>query len=164
MRDINTFQYHKKTFLCWDILVKDYYLFIKNPDETCKRLLLEFNEKVPNMTKEQRDKFIGILLLSETNKKNDDSDKKTPVDLKKALKKIEIFEREFHVMIWFVAKAWGFTRNDLMNMPYFVFKRYYDDVAIISWQKEYDPKRSDIAMDKKSLNDALGNKKILKAN
>lgn len=164
MRDINIFKYKKDTFKCWDILVKDFYLFIKNPDETYKRLLLEFNDKMPKLTQKQRENFIWILLLSENDKKKDDSDKKEPVDIKNALKKIDMFEKEFHVMVWFVAKAWWFNRNDIMNMPYFVFKRYYDDIAIISWQKEYDPKRSDIKLDKKSLNDALNNKKVLKAN
>jgi len=164
MRDINIFKYNNRTFKCWDILVKDFYLFLKNPEETYKRLLLEFNEKVPKLTPWQKEKFTGILLLSENDRKKEDSDKKKPIDLKKAMKKIDIFEKEFHISAWFVSKTWWFTRNDIMNMPYFVFKRYYDDIAIITWKKEYDPQRSDMKLDKKSLNEVLNNKKVLKSN
>lgn len=165
MRDINLFKYGNKLFKCWDILVKDYYLFIKNPDDTYKNVLLEFNTEVPKLTQRQRENFIGVLLLSEKTKTKEDSDKKkTPVDIKNTLKKIEIFEKEFHVWVWIVAKAWWFTRNDIMNMPYVVFRRYQEDVWIISWQKAYDPKRHDVNLDKKALNEALNNKKVLKAN
>lgn len=159
MRSINEFKYNWQKFKCWDILVQDYYLFFKAPEDTYKKILTEFNSSIPRLSVEQQRKFLEIVFLSENTTQKQKSDKND----KKIKKNIELFEKEFHITVWFVAKSRWFSRNDIMNMPYFVFKRYLEDIPIITWNKKYDPKRYSNEIDKKSINEVFGWSKVLKS-
>lgn len=69
IRVVHTYQYYKKTFLAWDLTVSDYMFYLKEPEETIKKILLEFNKEIPKMNEIHMKNFIKNLFHADENKK-----------------------------------------------------------------------------------------------
>lgn len=84
IRRKHIFQYYRKTFMAWDLTLEDYIYYLLEPEAAMRKILLEFNKKIPGMNVRQMTKFIEILFHAEekTNKNRREPWEKKEVNLK----------------------------------------------------------------------------------
>lgn len=135
------FDYWNKSFWCYEPSVGDYYLFIKDPEYFIEKKLTEW-WKPPKLTQKQTDRFLRILFDTKENdilwtltkpKKNTDNEQRL---------------KDIHIWIAIVSRA---TYLDAMSLPLEMFWKILEDLEIIVWKKEYDPKRKSQRIDSEAL-------------
>lgn len=153
MRVIHTFIYAgNKSCKIGELTVGIYCLLLRDPLYALEYILSEFNESPPELTQSQIEKLLDILFW-QTN----------PVDkllTKKSLSKEQIknHELDFHLHYIAVCKQ---IQGDCQHMPLRIFNRILQDLDILVGKKEYDPTRHSKQVDKQSLKEVIGEKKIL---
>ena len=127
--------------------------FLKSPEEAIKKVLLEFNKKLPNLSEKHLDKFLDILLLKE--------DKLSPLFWPKKSKNQKEKPNDFHISVWIFMKTMHQNYSEIMKMPLWLFLKISEDLEIICWSKDYDENRHSKKADKQKLKDIFGKSKTL---
>lgn len=151
MRIIHEFQYYSKRFKAGELTVWDYYIFIRDPDYAIQKVLSEFNDQPPQLEPKHLRRFLRILFDTTD---DDLIDRIT----KKKSKPNPLLEKDFHIMIGSFARI---THLDPTNLPLKTFLQMRNDIGIIWWTVEYDPKRNDERLDSDSLRKEFGDKDFI---
>lgn len=148
MRIVNTFIYSgRKTFKAGELTVWWYMHYLRDPASALEEILLEYNDKLPNMSDIEMARFLRILFgqhdpLWEMLQK-----------VKKPSKEMhDIHKEDFHIKVAWVARE---TNMDVINMPLEIFKKMLRDFDIITGHTKYDPKRFDKSPDRGALKKEL---------
>ena len=158
MRVVHTFFYNgNKSFKAWELTVWLYYLFLRDSESALEKVLSEFNTELPKLTKYQLERFLDILFKS-----TDPVEKILNNNSSKEKKKsIKHYELDFHLHYIAICKQ---INGDCKNMPLSIFYRILDDLDILVGKTAYDPKRHEKGVDKQSLQEVMGENKVLHSN
>lgn len=117
--------------------VGQYEKFMTDPEEIILDILMEFNEKIPDLSTDEMKEFMkSVLSWSDGFKKNGkkSTGKEDPLDALKISKGMMMFHyhQQEPVIEWMAVRA--------------MFE-YLDDLAIVSGKEEYDPLRKSERVD-----------------
>lgn len=139
IRKINTFQYYKKTFKCWDLTVWDYLYYIEEPEEALKKILLEFNKELPKMNSLHMKSFLKILFdVKDNNKSSKEQDKEYILDI-------------YHNLICITAKNLNQPISEVLNLTLRSFNKIQSDFDVILNPEKFTDKLEKNKVDKKEL-------------
>ena len=142
INSVDVFKYHWKTFKCWKITVEDFLRINIEWETAIFELLLKYNKELPKLNKRQLENFIEILINWEIN-----IFKKTI----KTTKNDNNFLEDFHIIEWQIMSFLHQSRSEIRSWNYQYFIKIYEDLAICTWNKDYDKNRKSENPDKEKL-------------
>jgi len=155
MRIIHTFIYNgKKSCKAWELTVGLYYLFLRDPESALEQLLSEYNQTLPQLNTKQLERLLDILFEIHTPVEKILSTRQD----KNNTQKLTSLEKDFHLHYIAVCKQ---IQWDCRDLPLRIFQRIVDDLEILVWKKEYDPKRHQTSVDKQWLHEVMGPSSVL---
>lgn len=145
MRVIHEFRYYNKVFLCGDLTVWDYYIYLQDQEYAIRKILTEFNDSIPNLNPDHIKRLILILMDI---RPEDRISPKTSNPLR---------SDDFHIIIGIRCRH---LKTDPTNIPLKIFIKVLSDLdLVIDWLKKYDPNRHKKTLDSKKLKEEFLNKK-----
>ena len=155
MRIIHTFIYNgNKSCKIWELTVGLYYLFLRDPESALEQLLSEYNETFPQLNTRQLERLLDVLFEIHTPVEKILSTRQD----KNNTHKLTSLEKDFHLHYIAVCKQ---IQSDCRDLPLHIFQRIVDDLEILVWKKEYDPKRHQTSVDKQWLHEVIGPSSVL---
>lgn len=136
---------NKKEYVIRELTVWLYYLFLLDFTQFIEDIFLEFNKEIPKMNEEQ----LRVFFLSYFDTKdNNKSNKNIPNE-----ENIEILL----INIWKFMKFFWNTYEDILNIPFKVFTFMFENIEVITGEKDFIYSKNKEKEDKKKLKNLFNN-------
>jgi len=132
IREINTFKYFNKEFKAGDLTRWDFLFIFQNEQEGFKKILLEYNKRLPELNQRQLKEFLRILYWE---KEEEKWEKIKPEDLL--------------IIEWQIMHHLHQSREEMRKRTLEYFMEMYKQLPYIIWTK--DPKEKWDNPDKKTF-------------
>jgi len=137
----------EKIYIVWEPTVFLYELSFDDVEQFLEELFLEFNDDIPELNSDQITKIIKDLFEID-----DDKD-----FISKKTKNKETWLKDFHIIIGQFMKFYSNSYEQVIGMPFRIFKKLLDDRKIISWDEKYDKNRFNESPEKSKLKKLYNN-------
>lgn len=144
IRRVHTFQYYKKTFRAWELTVEDYIYYLLEPEEAIKKILLEFNKNIPDMSETHMKNFLDILF--DVNKTEAKSKKEKKVDIQDEID-------DMHYFVFFLAKQIKQPLDQIYKMTFKTYRKTMERLDEILDSSKFIKSSEKWKPDKKWLRD-----------
>jgi len=162
----HTFLYSGKKFFCGDLTVEDFILINTDNEAWTKKILSEFNDKIPDLNGRQIEEFFKILFwevknkktlsqkLTDTQKKINEYKKKKEEKKRTPRKKNDPLD-DFHIIEGMVMHFMSQPLSEIRKWNYLYFMKIFKDIGVCTGREPYDKKRESQAPDKRWFKQAF---------